>query len=256
MFGVLKHKRFWRSENYNERKVLRADKADPSMIILHYTGMESARAALAWLCDPASEVSAHYVIEENGRIHALVSLEKRAWHAGKSYWNGLEDINSASIGIELVNTGHEFGYTAFPPKQITALIALLKDLKQRFSISDSLILGHSDIAPARKIDPGEKFPWATLAQAGLGLWPQPTEMDYQAAEDLILQDDAALALLANYGYNPQEEPDVLITAFHRHFYPEKFRSGNRPETLDIASIARLLSLLRQKHEEIEIAKVL
>lgn len=218
------------------------------MIILHYTGMETGKEALQRLCDPASEVSAHYVIEESGRIHHLVDDDKRAWHAGVSYWNGITDLNSTSLGIEIVNKGHDFGYEDFPQKQMDAVINLCKKLQKIYSISDDNILGHSDIAPGRKIDPGEKFPWERMTREGVGLWPAPQEMDYQAAEDLILNQDAAMELLVSFGYNPEIDFAILMQEFHRHFYPEKFKDGQNSQEPDVGSIAKLLSLIRQKHE--------
>lgn len=163
----------YKSPNYGKRIPLRPDRAEPSMIILHYTGMQSAKAALERLCDPASEVSAHYVIEEDGRTHQLVNDDMRAWHAGRSHWGGLTDINSASIGIEIVNKGHEFGYEDFPSAQIEAVIALTSDLMKKYDIRADRVLGHSDIAPDRKTDPGERFPWRELANHGIGLYPTP-----------------------------------------------------------------------------------
>lgn len=248
MFGFLKKSKVWRSPNFNERKSLGGGAVRPSMIILHYTGMKTAEAALERLCDPASEVSAHYVIEENGRVHHLVDDNNRAWHAGKSYWEGLSDINSISIGIEIVNKGHDFGYAQFPDKQIRALESLLEDLIQKYDIAADKILGHSDIAPGRKIDPGEKFPWERLARKDMGLWSMALEMDFQAAEDLILNELAVLELLGAYGYNTEIEFSVLIQEFHRHFYPEKLESLGGADVPDVASVAKLLSLIRQKHE--------
>ncbi len=145
----------------------------PDMIVLHYTGMQTGEAALARMTDSESKVSAHYMIEEDGRLYSLVSEERRAWHAGVSFWKGDTDINAASIGIELVNPGHEFGYRAFPDAQIEALIELMDDIRSRWTVPESRILGHSDVAPARKTDPGELFPWKRLAQAGHGIWVEP-----------------------------------------------------------------------------------
>ena len=145
------------SPNWNERKL------PVSMVVLHYTGMQSAEAALAQLCDPAKEVSAHYMIEEDGSVHRLVREDRRAWHAGRSYWRGIRDVNSASVGIELVNPGHEFGYRPFPDAQMEALVPLLADIVQRHDIPRANVVGHSDIAPARKEDPGELFDWDLLA---------------------------------------------------------------------------------------------
>lgn len=241
----LKQKK-WRSPNFNERKDL-GGRIFPDMIILHYTGMKTAKAALERLCDPASEVSAHYVIEENGHIHQLVEDDKRAWHAGKSYWDGLTDINSASIGIEIVNPGHEFGYRCFPDKQIKALEGLLGVLVKRHNIRADRILAHSDIAPGRKIDPGELFPWRRLAVSGFGLWPEPQDMDFDAAKDIARAPEILAGLLIEYGYNPEIEPEILIEAFHRRFYPEIFTVNSDPQRPDLNGVARLLSLIRQKN---------
>ncbi|MGH1398954.1 MAG: N-acetylmuramoyl-L-alanine amidase [Alphaproteobacteria bacterium] len=149
------------SPNYNERR----DGKNPSIIVIHYTGMKTAKAALERLCDPAAEVSAHYLIEENGTLHPLVPEDKRAWHAGVSEWEGETDINSMSIGIELVNLGHEHGYHPFPEAQMKTLAKLCKSIMTRHDIKT--VLGHSDIAPTRKIDPGELFDWQYLTTAGI-----------------------------------------------------------------------------------------
>ena len=179
------------------------------MLVLHYTGMAGAAAALDRLCDPAAKVSAHYVIDEDGTVHALVPEDRRAWHAGVSHWAGASNINSRSIGIELVNPGHEFGYRAFAEDQIAALIPLCHSILVRHPIASARVLGHSDVAPARKEDPGELFPWARLAKAGIGLWPQKRESD--------LGPEA----LARFGYDPAAPQDKVITAFQRHFRPKK-----------------------------------
>src|SRR6185295_12446838 len=136
------------------------------ILLLHYTGMESAAAAVARLCHPAAKVSAHYTVDEDGTVYAHVPEEHRAWHAGQSYWAGARDINGRSIGIEIVNPGHEFGYRPFTEQQIGAVIHLSKEILARHSIPAQRVLGHSDVAPARKIDPGELFPWGGLALAG------------------------------------------------------------------------------------------
>lgn len=158
------------SPNYNDRKL------DVDMLVLHYTGMETGQAALNRMCDPAAEVSAHYMIWEDGRIAQLVGEDKRAWHAGVSSWQGDTDLNSRSIGIEIVNGGHDFPLPSgvlppYPSVQVDALIELCEGILTRWSIPQSRIVGHSDIAPARKDDPGEHFPWERLASAGIGLWP-------------------------------------------------------------------------------------
>nr|MBA3812059.1 N-acetylmuramoyl-L-alanine amidase [Caulobacteraceae bacterium] len=144
--------------------------APPDMIVLHYTGMPTGEGALARLIDPAAKVSAHYLVEEDGRVFALVAEARRAWHAGKAVWGGQTDINGASIGIEMVNPGHEFGYRPFPDRQIEATTRLIADVRSRWTVPDARILGHSDVAPERKQDPGESFPWKRLALAGHGLW--------------------------------------------------------------------------------------
>ena len=179
------------------------------MLVLHYTGMPSAEAALSRLCDPAAKVSAHYTIDEDGTVYALVPEARRAWHAGLSFWAGLRSVNACSIGIELVNPGHEFGYRAFPQSQIAALKNLCRDILARQPIPAARVLGHSDIAPARKQDPGELFPWAELAADGIGLWPQ------------ISSGECGADGLARFGYDPDVPQDKTITAFQRHFRPQK-----------------------------------
>lgn len=195
------------SPNWNERKL------PVSMVVLHYTGMQSAEAALAQLCDPAKEVSAHYMIEEDGSVHRLVREDRRAWHAGRSSWRGITDINSASIGIELVNPGHEFGYRPFPDAQMEALLPLLADIVQRHDIPRANVVGHSDIAPARKEDPGELFDWDLLAAHRLALKtprasiPSPFE-----------NDGAFFLALERFGYDISDQPAVM-RAFQRRWRP-------------------------------------
>jgi N-acetylmuramoyl-L-alanine amidase len=196
------------SPNFNERQL------PVSMIVLHYTGMQSAEAALARLTDPAAEVSAHYLIDEDGTIHRLVAEDKRAWHAGQSHWRGITDINSASIGIELVNPGHEFGYREFAPAQIEALIPLLSEIKDRYEITRGNIVGHSDIAPTRKQDPGELFPWARLARVRLAL-PRPTKN----LMDPLWSDAGFLLALERFGYEVTDKLAAVV-AFQRRFRPE------------------------------------
>lgn len=238
----------YKSPNYGERKQLRPDRVEPSMIILHYTGMKSAGAALERLCDPASEVSAHYVVEENGRVHQLVADQHRAWHAGRSYWAGLSDINSASIGIEIVNRGHEFGYEDFPQDQVEAVTKLVASLMGKYSIRADMVLGHSDVAPGRKTDPGERFPWRHLARRGIGLWPETTDMDFEAATDLTGQEQIIHDLLIDLGYNPEIDCETLIEAFHRHYVPERFLDGSDPRLVNAETIARILALIRQRND--------
>ena len=229
-----------KSSNFNDRRGVEF----PSLIVLHYTGMETAEDALDRLCDPVSEVSAHYFIDEDGGVLQLVDEEKRAWHAGLAHWVGESDINSHSIGIEIVNSGHEFGYKAFPDIQINAVIKLCIDIMARYSISSSGILGHSDVAPSRKIDPGELFPWQYLANEGVGIWPFPSDMDYEAAESLFINHDVQRVFLDGIGYDPFADFEDIITAFHRRYYPEKFQNIEDIAQPCIEGTARLLALVR------------
>jgi N-acetylmuramoyl-L-alanine amidase len=225
------------------------DERDPSVsvqfIILHYTDMPSGEGALKLLCDPAAKVSAHYMVEEDGRVFQLVDESRRAWHAGQSFWRGAKDINSASIGIEIANPGHRNGYRAFPAIQIIALKKLLKEIIARHHLSPKLaVLGHSDVAPARKEDPGELFPWKELAQEGLGLWPETKPEDYGHAEDGEVQ-----KLLREIGYDCLDTgaydraTRMTILAFQRHYEPENLTGTPETET-----VARLRALVRQISE--------
>src|SRR6202008_44461 len=157
------------SANYGERNKGR----QPDMIVLHYTGMPDVEGAIAQLCTAGTEVSAHYILLEDGRIVQCVPESKRAWHAGVSVWAGEEDINSCSIGVEIVNRGHDWGYPDYPLRQIAAVIALCRGIMLRRKVPNHRVLAHSDVAPARKKDPGEKFPWHSLANSGVGHWVQP-----------------------------------------------------------------------------------
>lgn len=205
--------------------------APPSLVVLHYTGMPTGEEALSRLCDAEAKVSAHYLLEEDGRIFALVPEERRAWHAGVSFWDGLHNVNGASIGIEIVNPGHDWGYRAFPAAQIDSLLVLLSGITQRHAIQPYNIIGHSDVAPARKQDPGELFPWQHLAAHGFGLWPQ---------DGGIATTTPLTALLAEYGYDTTDET-AAARAFARHFAPAQL------DTLDPAVLAPLAaSLLQQK----------
>ena len=188
----------------------------PDMILVHYTGMRTGEAALARLTDPDARVSAHYVVEEDGRVFSLVPEARRAWHAGKSFWKGERDINGCSIGIEIVNPGHEFGYRSFPDVQIEAVIRLAHDIFSRHPIPKERVLGHSDVAPARKTDPGELFPWRALADHGIGVWPKHLH------EALRVPHQEGLA---RFGYGVEPSDDIpaktVVTAFQRHFRPDK-----------------------------------
>jgi N-acetylmuramoyl-L-alanine amidase len=187
------------------------------ILVLHYTGMRTAEEALARLCDPDAKVSAHYTIDRDGSIYQHVREERRARHAGISYWAGVRDVNSRSIGIEIVNPGHEFGYIPFTEVQIDAVIALSQEILSRHAISASRIVGHSDVAPNRKQDPGELFPWARLAANGVGRWPGPVRPDAPPNPDEFA------ALLRNYGYGAPPDVDWplidIVAAFQRHFRP-------------------------------------
>ena len=205
------------------------------MLVLHYTGMPSGEAALARMCDPAAKVSAHYMIDENGTVHALVPEAMRAWHAGISYWAGARDINARSIGIELVNPGHEFGYRAFPEAQIAALVELASGILSRHPIPAWRVLGHSDVAPMRKDDPGELFPWKHLAGEGIGLWPTKGGDPSEAK---------VTALLARFGYDPDAPLEKTVTAFQRHFRPTRVDGMADAETR--ALLAGLIALYDAK----------
>ncbi len=206
------------------------------MLVLHYTGMESGAAALERLRDPAAQVSAHYLIEEDGRVFALVAEEARAWHAGVARWRGHADINSRSIGIELVNPGHAFGYRPFPAAQRAALASLAGDILARHPIPPRNVVGHADVAPCRKQDPGELFDWAGLARTGVGLWP-----DTAAAAPLPADFTAALAA---YGYD-DTDPEAAVLAFQRHFRPTRLDGVADDECR--ALLARLLRLAEEKN---------
>ena len=196
------------SPNWDERSL------PISMIVLHYTGMQDAAGALARLCDPEAKVSCHYLVDDDARVHRLVPEDRRAWHAGRSHWREIDDVNSASVGIEIVNPGHEWGYRPFPAEQIAAVIELVADIKDRHGITRGNVVGHSDVAPGRKRDPGELFPWHSLARLRLAL-PRPTRnlMDPEWTE-------AGFCLaLERFGYDVSDRM-AAIMAFQRRFRPE------------------------------------
>ncbi len=202
------------------------------ILLLHYTGMTSSAEALARLCDPMSKVSAHYLIDEDGTCYCLVAEVRRAWHAGESFWAGAHDINARSIGIELANPGHEFGYRPFPEAQMAALEVLARAILARHPIPPHRVLGHADVAPLRKQDPGELFDWAGLARAGIGLWPdsgfEPAADGPTLAEGMdgpaVLELQGALRRFG-YGVEATGGYDALttaaVTAFQRHFRPRR-----------------------------------
>lgn len=200
------------SPHFDERKL------PVSLLVLHYTGMQSGQEALARLCDAASKVSAHYLVEEDGRVFSLVEESKRAWHAGVSYWRGITDINSASIGIEIVNPGHEFGLSPFPQAQMDAVRDLCRGILSRHIIEPRNVVGHSDVAPERKQDPGELFNWQWLAENGVGLFPNLSPWERSKSSQMILGEGDA-ERLTHYGYNPAAPLHATITAFQRHFRP-------------------------------------
>jgi len=221
------------------------------ILLLHYTGMTSGEAALKWLADPAAKVSSHYFVGEDGRIARMVDEERRAWHAGRSFWAGETDINSRSIGIEIANPGHEFGYRPFPDGEIRAVIALCRDILARHAIPPERVLAHSDVAPSRKQDPGELFPWARLAAAGIGHWVEPAAI---AAGPVIKRGDAGAAVadlkqkFRDYGYGFGgesefgEETEAVVTAFQRHFRPA--RVDGIADASTVATLDKLIAALR------------
>lgn len=215
------------SPNFNERDGIGVD-----MLVLHYTGMESAEAAVARLCDPAAEVSAHYVVDEDGTVLQLVDEEKRAWHAGVSSWRGQTNINSRSVGIEIVNPGHEFGYRDFTEAQYAALVPLCQGILSRHAIPARNVVGHSDVAPARKEDPGERFDWTRLAAAGVGFWPEG------AHQEPVSEDGVADALNA-IGYDVTEVAATL-RAFQRRFRPKCLDGVADMETRALLAAVRAL----------------
>jgi N-acetylmuramoyl-L-alanine amidase len=238
--------KFLASPNHNERRAY----ARPDCVILHYTGMATGHAALALLRDPASEVSCHYFVWEDGRVDQLVAEDRRAWHAGVSFWKGERDLNSASIGIELVNPGHDGGSPPFPEAQIAAVAALVRDICDRYAIKPERVLAHSDIAPSRKIDPGENFPWERLTREGVGHWIKPAPI---VAGPLLRRGQegppvrALQAMLALYGYGVEisgvyaRQTELNVAAFQRHFRPARVDGEADFSTTD--TLQRLIEAL-------------
>lgn len=230
------------SPNHNERRG--TDR--PDAIVLHYTGMADGPSALRRLCDPAAEVSCHYLVEEDGTVLQLVPEARRAWHAGRGTWAGHDDLNSASVGVEIVNGGHDFGLPPFPDAQVAAVIALCRDVMGRNGIPPGRVLAHSDIAPARKRDPGERFPWDRLAAAGVVARVEPSD-DLSAGPPLSPDTvEAVQADLARLGYGiartgVHDAPSrAVVEAFQRRHRPARVDGAMDPGTRD--TLARLLVL--------------
>lgn len=238
--------RFVPSPNHGER----AGGLKPDMIILHYTGMETAAAALDWLCREESQVSSHYFVHEDGRVDQLVAEDRRAWHAGKSIWKGEADLNSRSIGIEIANAGHPGGLPDFPSEQIDAVVELCRNCGDRWSITPERVLAHSDIAPIRKVDPGEKFPWERLYAGGVGHWVPAAPIGggrFFQRGDQGQPVEAVQTMLSLYGYGIEvtgvfcEKTEGAVAAFQRHFRPMQVDGIADISTLD--TLHRLLSTL-------------
>src|ERR1700761_9409799 len=241
------------SLNYGDRR----DGRQPDMIVLHYTGMADVEAAIARLCSAGTDVSAHYIVLEDGRIVQSVPEAKRAWHAGVSSWAGEDDINSCSIGIEIVNPGHDWGYPDFPLRQIAAVIALCRGIMLRRRIPSQRVLAHSDIAPARKKDPGEKFPWHSLANSGVGHWVQPAPIVRGETLKLGTISDEVESMqqaLARYGYGVPISGKYdgatmeVVTAFQRHFRPARVDG-----VADQSTLATLHALLATMPADAKVA---
>ena len=221
----------------------------PSILLLHYTGVATAAKAIDWLARPESRVSCHYVIDEIGRVTQMVAEEARAWHAGEASWAGETDINSASIGVEIQNPGHEMGYPDFPEPQLHAVEALARDILARHAMRPERVLAHSDVSPGRKIDPGEKFPWARLAAAGVGHWVEPAPL-VEAEPGIGVGAVGPLfakvqGLLRDYGYAIEPTgyvdgvTELVVRAFQRHFRPARVDGRIDPST--IATLERLVA---------------
>ena len=235
------------SPNHNER----SNGVMPDMIVLHYTGARDTEAAIRHLCTPGSEASAHYVVLQDGHIIQLVPESRRAWHAGVSSWAGETDVNSRSIGIEIANPGHEHGYPEFPRRQVAAVTALCRSILTRHDVPADRVLAHSDVAPARKVDPGEKFPWKLLAQSGFGLWVKPVPLSHGGSIYVLGERDPAIEevqrLLARFGYGVTATGYLdgttrdAVAAFQRHFRPMRIDG-----VVDVSTIATLRALIAER----------
>lgn len=221
----------------------RAGGQGPRYVILHYTGTCTAREAadvyLGRTVVPGGRVSPHYMIDVDGRITQFVPESRRAWHAGVSFWRGCQDLNSASVGIELVNEGETGGYPPYAEAQMEALVGLCADILKRHKIEPRNVLGHSDVAPARRCDPGPALDWPWLARAGIGLWPIPESRDRDAAPALA---GRMVEAFRDYGYDPQAGPSVILRAFRSRYHPGVLGCSEDVDTLETA--ARLSWLMR------------
>ncbi len=235
-----------KSPNFDDRK----NRRQPEMIVIHYTSMDSTEAVLEKFADPASKVSAHYLIDEKGNIYAMVDEDKRAWHAGVSSWMGRDDVNSRSIGIEISNRDGK----PYTKEQLFSLTMLVKDIQSRHDVKPENIVGHSDVAPDRKRDPGEHFPWQKLSRHDIGRWPAPTLKDKfnAAAVAKNPQKLSALFRAAGYGVDAfgagKPTLEELVTAFHRRYEPSAFKGENAsPGTPTAETVAKLRAVARMNH---------
>jgi len=224
----------------------------PDILLMHYTDMESAEKACAWLCDPGSKVSCHYLVGEAGEITQMVDEDMRAWHAGVSSWQGESDINSCSIGIEIQNPGHSYGYRAFPSRQMDAVIALSRDIVDRHGIRPERVLAHSDVAPGRKVDPGALFDWGLLHDAGIGHWVNPSPIgpdDGLAAGATGVEVETLQTALARYGYGMpvtgayDARMTAVVSAFQLHF--RQARVDGIADRSTVETLERLIAALKQ-----------
>lgn len=235
------------TDHWDERQ----NGAKPSYIIIHYTETQSLEEAedyfLGRRAHPGGgRVSVHYMIDFDGSIVQYVDEEKRAWHAGVSHWGGMDDINAQSIGIELVNPGRRYGYRPFPAQQMEALVRLCRDIMARRGISPFRVLGHSDIAPTRKADPGELFDWQMLARAGVAVWPKVEDEDRRMARDYVRDKEGLREAFLKVGYDPKADLDSLTVAFQRHYCPEAFKAPEQPGKANEAMAAKLHWLVRNR----------
>jgi N-acetylmuramoyl-L-alanine amidase len=222
------------SPNFNDRR------GRISFVVEHYTAMNSAESAIEWLCNPKSQVSSHYVVGADGKVYRLVAEDKRAWHAGVGSWDGKNDINSLSVGIEIDNTGDQ----PYPQVQMDAVAALTRDIVDRYNIPANHVIGHSDVAPSRKQDPGSLFNWRFLAAQGLGVWPSPNQVDYDTSKSW--SNTQIQNALTQYGYGSDDELETVLTAFQRHFHQEVFSTPDKVGKANPETLARLACLVRIK----------